>query len=290
MIVNHEEPLSRKMKMIIDTLKLVSKMTKRKLWSFIVNKEQKFIEVPIKHKTTTHDVEQIKVRKFGSESKSDKYFVYFHGGGFVFSGNKRHYNFITNLCKKGDIACYYVDYPLAPEHKALDTLEKLKRVITEIKKQEKDKELMLMGDSAGANLALVLSKSFKETKKVVLMSPWLDISMTNPDIDIMEKDEIMFSKADLLLAANHYQGHLELDDPRISPLYDDFSDKEILIISGTDDILFPDTLKFSENKENVILHQYHYLPHDFMFITSGKEQNLVINDIITRINQTGEMQ
>jgi acetyl esterase/lipase len=290
MIVNHEEPLSRKMKMIINTLKLVSKMTKRKLWSFIVNKEQKFIEVPKKHKTSINDIEQIKVRKFGSESKNNKYFVYFHGGGFVFSGNKRHYNFITNLCKKGDIACYYVDYPLAPENKASTSLKVLEKVIKEIIAQEKDKELILMGDSAGANLALVLSKIFKQVKKVVLMSPWLDISMINPEIEAMESEEIMFSKSDLLLAANHYRGELELDNPLISPLYDEFTDKDICILSGTDDILFPDTLKFAKNQKNIILHQYHNLPHDFMFIACGKEQNQVIDDIIAHINQTGDKQ
>jgi acetyl esterase/lipase len=290
MIVNHEEPLSRKMKMIINTLKLVSKITKRKLWSFIVNKEQKFIAVPKKHQAITQEIEEIKVVKFNPATINNKYVIYFHGGGFVFSGNKRHYNFITNFCKKGDIACYYVDYPLAPEHKAVDTLEKLKRVIKEIKIQEKDKKLILMGDSAGANLALVLSKMFKEVKSVVMMSPWLDISMTNPDIETMEADEIMFSKADLLIAANHYRGELELNDPKLSPIYDEFEDKHICILSGTDDILFPDTLKFAENKENIILHQYHDLPHDFMFITGGKEQNQVINDIIIHINQTGDKQ
>ena len=290
MIVTHEEKLSRKMKMIINTLKLVSKLTKRKLWSFIVNKEQKFIEVPKKHHTSTWEIEQVKVVKFNGEAKNNKYLVYFHGGGFVFSGNKRHYNFITNFTKKGDIACYYVDYPLAPENKASTTLKVLEKVIKEIIAQEKDKELMLMGDSAGANLALVLSKKFIHVKKVILMSPWLDISMINSDIEAMESEEIMFSKADLLVAANHYRGELELDDPRISPLYDEFIDKDICILSGTDDILFPDTMKFAENKENIILHQYHNLPHDFMFIAGGKEQNQVIDDIITHINQTGDLQ
>ncbi len=290
MIVNHEEKLSPKMNMIIKTLKFVSKMTKRKLWSFIVNKEQKFIEVPKKHQIIMQEIEQVKVIKFNPSSKNNKYVIYFHGGGFVFSGNKRHYNFITNFTKKGDIACYYVDYPLAPENKASTSLKVLEKVIKEIIAQEKDKELILMGDSAGANLALVLSKKFNQVNKVVLMSPWLDISMINPEIEAMESEEIMFSKSDLLLAANHYRGELELDDPLISPLYDEFIDKDICILSGTDDILFPDTLKFAENKENIILHQYHNLPHDFMFIAGGKEQNQVIDDIIAHINQTGDKQ
>jgi len=271
MIIKHQEKLSLKMAFINKVLTLTTKITKKKLWAFVINKKQKFVKPLNKHKGIVYEILGIKVIKFSQKQESNKFIVYFHGGGFVMSGNRRHHNFIINLYKKTDFTCYYVDYPLAPEYKALEVIQKVEDVIKEIQKQELNKEMILLGDSAGANLALVLSKKFPEVKSIILLSPWLDLSMTNPKIIEMDKQEIMFSKDELLKAAILYQGNLELVNPLVSPFYDRFTDKAITILAGTDDLLYPDVIDF-EKTNNVELHAYSGLKHDFMFLTSGKEQ------------------
>ena len=48
-------------------------------------------------------------------------------------------------------------------------------------------KLTIMGDSAGGGMSLALAQKFREEclpqpSNIVLLSPWLDITMTNPDI------------------------------------------------------------------------------------------------------------
>ena len=279
MITNHQDKISFKMGFINSLLTSVTKITKKKLWAYVINKEQKFVKPLKKHQAEVYDILGMKIIKFTKNQDSKKYIVFFHGGGFVMSGNRRHHNFIINLYKKTGFTCYYIDYPLAPLYKAVDVINKVEAVVKEIQKQELNKEMILLGDSAGGNLALVFSKLFPEVKDIILLSPWLDLTMTNPDILTMERKEIMFSKDDLLKAAKDYKGDLELDNPLISPIYDNFSDKKIKILAGTDDFLYPDVLKFVKTYNNIDLHEYSKLKHDFMFLTGGKEQNQVIDEM-----------
>lgn len=280
MIVDHKQKISFRMLVIISLLTLISRISGKKLWSFVVNKKQKFVLPLNKHKADVFSINGINIIKFSQKIEKEKFIIYFHGGGFVMSGNRRHHNFIKNFNKMTNFTCYYVEYPLAPKNKAFDVIKNVEEVIKEIKKSESNKEIIFMGDSAGGNLALVLSNYFLDSKLVFLLSPWLDLTMTNPMIDKMEKQEIMFSKNDLLDAAKEYQGNLELNDGLISPIYDEFDSKQIRIFAGTDDLLFPDVVKFTETRENVDLHQYHGLKHDFMFLFSGKEQKSILEEMV----------
>ncbi|MDY0278509.1 MAG: YqiA/YcfP family alpha/beta fold hydrolase, partial [Acholeplasma sp.] len=255
MIINHREKISFKLFVIISLLTLISRISRKKLWSLVENKKTKFVLPLKKHKANVFDIEGIKVIKFSTNAvDNSKFVVYFHGGGFVMSGNRRHYSFLMKFNKMTNFNCYYIDYPLAPKHKAIEVISSVESVVNKIFDLERNKELILVGDSAGGNLALVIGNRFSIAKDILILSPWLDLTMTNKKIEPMEKKEIMFSKNNLLEAAKKYQGNLELDNILISPIYNDFSNKRIGIFAGTDDLLFPDVLKFTEGKDNIELH------------------------------------
>jgi acetyl esterase/lipase len=279
MIVEHRNKNSFGMSLFLSLLSLIKRINKRSLLSFVVKKRQEFIKPKKKHKANTFIIEGINVLKFGTNSKEKKIIIYFHGGGYVLKGTRRHYNFIMNLSKLVGIDSYYVDYPIAPDNKAKSVIKQSLLVVEKIEEMTKAKEVIFLGDSAGANLALVLSKHKENIKKLFLMSPWLDLTMTNPDIVDLEEKELMFTKEELLSAARDYQGSYDLSDGQISPINEDFGDKSIFIFAGTDDILYPDVLRFHHKNPGIILHSYYKLPHDFMFIFQGKEQNRVIEQI-----------
>ena len=56
------------------------------------------------------------------------------------------------------------------------------------------KEILFLGDSAGAGLAISFAQYLNEVnlpqpEKIILSSPWLDVSLTNPDIqNVILKD------------------------------------------------------------------------------------------------------
>lgn len=283
MIFEHKEKISLKMSITIRILTFISKVTNKKLWSFVIDKKQKFIKPLKRYNTEVFKINDINLFKISKNNETDKFIVYFHGGGFVMSGNRRHHNFIIKLHKKTGFDCYYIGYPLAPLNKSLDVINNCEMLIKKLMLKEPNKKMILMGDSAGANLALVLSKRFPENEAVILLSPWLDLTMSNKEILSMEKKEVMFSRQDLLNAAKDYQGTLELNDPLISPVYDKFPDMNIKIFAGRDDLLFPDVLKFVNANNIIDLHIYYGLNHDFMFLVGGKEQNEVIERIVEYI-------
>lgn len=278
MITNHLDRISFKMKVIIFLLTLLTIIFRKKLWELVINRRQRYVSPVKKLQAEVFEINQIKVIKT-KDYDSNRFIVYFHGGGYVLAGNRRHHAFIFNLAEAANITCYYVEYPLAPDNKCSEIIDSVEKVVKRLQDKEKNKELIFLGDSAGANLALVLSKRFSEAKTVFALSPWLDLSMSNPKIEEMEKQEIMFSKQNLLDAAESYRDKLDLQDPLISPIFDDYKDKNIMIFAGDDDLLFPDVLDFVYKNPHVHLHNYQGLKHDFMFIAQGKEQSGVIEDI-----------
>ena len=56
----------------------------------------------------------------------------------------------------------------------------------------------------------------------------------------------------LTQAGAAYAGNLAVDDPLVSPIYGTFQDLgELLVISGTDEILYPDVLRLKEKVANI---------------------------------------
>lgn len=90
--------------------------------------------------------------------------VYFHGGGYVIGDLESHHNLCTEIAAETDLPLVAVDYRLAPENPfpaAPDDCEAAARWLAE-SPAELGREvtgLIPMGDSAGANLAIVTSQS-----------------------------------------------------------------------------------------------------------------------------------
>lgn len=111
--------------------------------------------------------------------ETKKAIIYIHGGGWVV-GSIKFYSFIlhylANILKINIIA---FDYPLAPEHPFPEGFSYCYDAIYNIFKKEKKfnvdlSSIIIMGDSAGANLATAIcikakkEKSFKIQKQILL--------------------------------------------------------------------------------------------------------------------------
>lgn len=90
--------------------------------------------------------------------------VFYHGGGFVLGGLDSHHNACTDMAAQIDLPVIAVDYRLAPEHPfpaAPDDAEAATRWIAQ-SPQELGRTitgLVPIGDSAGANLAIVVTQA-----------------------------------------------------------------------------------------------------------------------------------
>lgn len=119
------------------------------------------------YKTLDHkimvDDREIPVRVFfPEENLLNKLLIFFHGGGWVTGDIDSYTNVCRNMANQTHHIVISVDYRLAPENPFPKGLEDCYHVTREIFKHPgilncKSEDITLMGDSAGANLAAVVS-------------------------------------------------------------------------------------------------------------------------------------
>jgi monoterpene epsilon-lactone hydrolase len=187
----------------------------------------------------------------GSEAKGRV--LHFHGGGFRVGGPEFAGRFAEALARRCQVEVVAPEYRLAPEHPfpaglgdALACLEGLRQ------DAGADTPLIISGDSAGAGLAaslgvLVSTGGAPRTDGLVLLSPWLDLTLNAPSYTVNAATDTLFSKEAAESAADLYLQGFDRLHPLASPLHAAFSAyPPTLIIVGSGEVLLDDSLRFHE--------------------------------------------
>ncbi len=184
--------------------------------------------------------------------KSNKVIFYLHGGAYFNRITFPHWIFIRKLSNRFGMKLIMPDYPTAPAYNYLQTNAFAIKAYKNLLGKYNPDDIYFFGDSAGGGLALTLSQSIKkeclpQPAGLFLLSPWLDVSMTNPDIKEIEGKDFMLSLDNLKIAGELYAEEADLKDPLISPLYGDVEGlPTINLFIGTHDILLPDCRLFRD--------------------------------------------
>jgi len=229
------------------------------------------------------------------QNSSNKYILYLHGGAYVNKFVKQHWDFAGVIIKNTAATIIMPDYPLAPKYTFADTIKMAENVYRKLRSNVDSENIIFMGDSAGAGLALALSQKLKtenieQASKIILLSPWLDVSMTNPDAKAIEQNDIMLKIDSLKRAGKLYAGDSDTGNYLISPLNGSVEGLgEISIFIGTHDLLYPDCIKLKTKlKEvNVAFNFFEYpkLFHDWMLLTSLEESKSALQQIAAIIKK-----
>lgn len=128
----------------------------------------------------------INIRIFASQKLNSKAIIYFHGGGFVHGNIDTYDRLCSKIALKTNCLVISVDYKLAPEYKFPIALEEcyeiVKKLGTDLKIDEYEfKKIILMGDSAGGNLAGAISLMSSEKKEFKIDSQILIYPVTYYD-------------------------------------------------------------------------------------------------------------
>ncbi|WP_253861538.1 alpha/beta hydrolase fold domain-containing protein [Mycobacterium asiaticum] len=197
--------------------------------------------------------------------------IYLHGGGWVNEIAVPHWELAAQIAAKAHATVIIPIYPLIPFASAAEVLP----VIVDIAAQHPG--VCLVGDSAGGQIALSSALSLRDEHGMVcpstiLISPILDVSLSNPLIDEVEPSDPWLGRDALRVFADRWRGDLPVDDPRVSPLAADLAGLGPLsIFSGTRDILNPDARLLAEKaaaaglnvdyrEQAGLLHVYPLLP------------------------------
>jgi acetyl esterase/lipase len=196
--------------------------------------------------------------------------VYLHGGSYVYgSARSTHADVIARLARMTGVTAIGLDYRLAPEHPYPAQLEDALCAFNALSARGV-KHIVVAGDSAGGNLAIMLQLRLRDLGQVqavasVLISPWSDLTM--PARSFEENDAYDYgTRAILLTQAKAFAGEISLDDARLSPVrakLDGLSPTFIAV--GSVEIPRDDILALARALENagveVTTHVAEDLPH-----------------------------
>jgi len=165
----------------------------------------------------------IPVRIFSNHVNSDfPVLLFFHGGGWV-TGNIDSYNKVCiNMARLTDCKVVSVDYRLAPENPFPAGLEDCYNAASAFITNDviNDKEVILIGDSAGGNLAAALSLLAKERKEFTVNKQILIYPSTYNDYtDKSPFKSVMENGTDYLLTSKRIRDYMDLYKSREEDVY-----------------------------------------------------------------------
>ncbi|WP_258174292.1 alpha/beta hydrolase fold domain-containing protein [Mycobacterium persicum] len=170
--------------------------------------------------------------------------VYLHGGAWVNEINSQHWRLVTHVAAGARVKVVVPIYPLLPFGTAADVVPEVAQLVVE--NMSTGHRVCLAGDSAGGQIALSTALLLRDDHDVVLprtvlISPALDVSLSNPMINSVELTDPWLAREALSVFGDCWRGHLNPDDLRVSPLAADLTGLgPLTVFSGTRDILNPD--------------------------------------------------
>jgi epsilon-lactone hydrolase len=201
---------------------------------------------------------------------------YLHGGAYSIEIGFMHWQFIESLIRLTGCAARVPLYPLAPEHGHEEALASALAHYRDLAAEVAADRIVIMGDSAGGGLSLALAQALAEAGlpqpgRIVLLSPWLDLTMSDPATLAQEALDPVIRTEAALAAARMYAGDLPLEDPRVSPVYGELAGlAPIAIFTGTSDLLYPDARRLAERMKaegrTLDMFEYPQMVHAWMLM------------------------
>ena len=201
--------------------------------------------------------------------------MYFHGGGYRLGAAAAWASFAGELAARAAARVVVVEYRLAPEHPFPAALHDAVAVAAAVR-EESDLPLVIGGDSAGGGLAMALVLALRDIGApapagVIVLSPWVDLTITNASYTSNGEHDQMFSfESGSEAAALYLQGH-DARDPLVSPALADLHDlPPALVFVSAHEVLLDDACAlaraFGTAGIAVELHVVPDMPHVWPFM------------------------
>lgn len=205
---------------------------------------------------------------------TNTHILFFHGGAYLLEGSTLHWKLVTTFLSKTNCKVSYIDYPLAPENTYKQTFEMVQQSFEKLINDYPADQFIFVGDSAGGGLALafaqklLLDNAAVQPVKIILFSPWLDLSMQNTDIKHQEALDKLLPFDGLIRAGLHYAEGEDLRNYLLSPLNGKLDGLgETHVFYGTHELFYPDCKKLkqlTQGFDNFTFHEFPEMQHDWV--------------------------
>lgn len=218
-----------------------------------------------------------------------KQIIYLHGGAYVNSFASQHWEFMSKLVDALGCTVTAPNYPHAPEYHVHDVFEFLLPLYLELAAEVHSENVTLMGDSSGGGISLALAQRLREDGlpqpgNVVLLSPWLDATLSHPEIVVIDKIDPFLGVDGLKYAGAAYARNVDPKSYLVSPVYGSFRNlAPVSVFIGTRDVFLPDCRKLRERAaaEGVTIdyREYDRMVHNWM-LGPMPEAKQVLREIV----------
>lgn len=189
-------------------------------------------------------------------SSSDKVIVHMHGGGYTFGSAKAAIGYAHSLACAAGAKVICVDYRLAPEYPYPAPLDDLQAVYQALLSEGvKPEQLYFSGESAGAGIALATLMTLRDQgspmpQGMVALSPFADMTLSGESVLVNGFIDAFMHKDQLLNMASSYCQTYASEDPRLSPVFGDFSQlPPLLLVAARDEALASDAIRIAHKAQ-----------------------------------------
>lgn len=226
--------------------------------------------------------------RLSREHRRRRVILYCHGGGYTSGGLGFSKVLASKLTRATGMDTLAFDYRLAPEHPYPAAVEDALTAWGHLESLGiAPGDIVLAGDSAGGNLALVLCLKLREAGRglpgaLLLMSPWTDMTASGGSLRGRAGIDPVLTPEYMYAVREAYAGGLDPSDCLLSPLFADFAGfPPALIQVGTHEILYSDAERLAERMlaagADCRLEVWENMWHDFQMYPSKTASNAIQN-------------
>lgn len=179
--------------------------------------------------------------------------IYCHGGGYCVGSADGRRKLGGHIAKHLRALVVVMDYRLAPEHPFPAAIEDSVAVYRTLRAEQSGAGRILMaGDSAGGNLAIVTALKLRDLGEplpagIIAFSPWLDMEHLGETLETKISTDSLVNRAMLEGLAATYLADASPTDPLANPLKADLNGlPPIYLNAGSSEALLSDTTRFAE--------------------------------------------
>ncbi len=249
----------------------------------------------LRRRCTVEDYEVDGVRTLTLRPRSGastRHIIYTHGGTYINELVSPHWWIIAALIKATGATVTVPLYRLAPEHTFREAYDYLASVYQLVLRTTRADDVVLAGDSAGGGLAVgqalhLAGLGLPRPGRLILFSPWLDITGTNPNIPQYDRADPMLAVPGAVEAGKWWAGREDPQHQLLSPVFATPAAlaklPPVSIYQGSADICMADAIAFEklllDVGHGVEFHQYPGAFHVFVGLPWLPESRAVFKNV-----------
>ena len=225
------------------------------------------------------------------ESRPERVLLYLHGGAFIFRFPHTHAAFVARIGRLLGARTLMVDYRLAPEHPYPAAPDDCHAAYRWLLAQGCDpRNIVIAGDSAGGNLTLATLHRIKAAGEplpacAVMLSPFVDFTLSSPSLVGNEKADPMFTLAGIVALRELYAPPERFLDASLSPMFGDFTGlPPLLLQAGSTEMLRDESARIAARAHAagvpVEFEIWDRLPHVFQIFRDLPQAGEAIDSIV----------